>query len=286
MKAISETELALGLPILLRRIGPSAGPLASVARWKHGDCRVETNAADAVRVCLSLRGGHSVRHGRDQTATRIVGGSVRILAADRYSDIQITGQADVIQIFIDPEYLNEHAGSHVICDPSVGFTDSELQSAALGVFMAARGSYPDDVLQMEVAFWRIVELLATRYSRGAIKTLRGGLAPGSLRRIEQLIAERLEDNNMQPLSIDEIARAARMSVSHFIRAFRQSTGATPHQHVLTRRIEKAMGLLARPDSSVAEIADSTGYASPAHFVASFRQRLGMTPGTYRQAVLN
>jgi hypothetical protein len=52
------------------------------------------------------------------------------------------------------------------------------------------------------------------------------------------------------------------------------------------RSERAMGLLAQPDHSVAEVADSTGYASPSHFVASFRQRLGVTPGTYREAVLN
>ncbi len=109
---------------------------------------------------------------------------------------------------------------------------------------------------------------------------------GAMRRVDELITSRLDSGDVRAPSLGDLAAAAGMSVSHFIRAFRQSTGATPHQHVLTRRIERAMGLLAQPDHSVAEVANSTGYASPSHFVASFRQRLGVTPGTYREAVLN
>jgi AraC family transcriptional regulator len=284
VKALAETVAALGNPQFVRSIGPSEDPPAIVARWKHGDARVETNAADALRVCLSLRGGHTVRHvGGTQAARTIVGGSVSVFAPDRYSHLQIEGQADVVQIFIDPAYLYEAVGLHVVYEPSLDFHDAELQAAALRLFVSARGGRPDDGLLMETNLWRIVEHLVARHRT---KGHRGGMALGAMRRVDELITSRLDSGAGRAPSLGDLAAAAGMSVSHFIRAFKQSIGATPHQHVLTRRIERAMGLLALPDHSVADVADSTGYASPSHFVASFRQRLGVTPGTYREAILN
>jgi AraC family transcriptional regulator len=283
MKAFAETVAALGRPILARNIGEDIPAL--VARWKHGDARVETSAPDAVRVCLSLRGGHTVRQVQgSQPARTIVGGSVGVFAPDRLSDVQIEGQADIVQIFIDPAYLDEAAGSRVVCEPSIVFNDAELQAAALRLFVSARGGGQDDGLLMETTLWRIVEHLVVHHARHGLKRLRGGIASGAMRRVDGLIDNRFDAHDMRPPTLGDMARAAGMSVSHFIRAFRQTTGATPHQHVLTRRIERAMGLLAQPECSVAEVADSTGYASPSHFVASFRQRLGMTPGAYRHAV--
>lgn len=286
MKAFAETVAALGLPILVRNIGTSIGPQALIARWKHGDARVETNAADALRVCLSLRGGHTVRLGGGSLpAKTIVGGSVTVFAPDRYSDVQIKGEADVVQIFIDPAFLNEEAGPRLAYETSFDLHNAELQAAALRLFMSARGGSPDDDLLMETSLWRIVEYLVARLAPERPTRLRGGMACGAMRRVEALIADRVDAEDMRAPTIDDLAGAAGMSVSHFIRAFRRSTGATPHQHVLARRIERAMGLLARPECSVAEVADRTGYASPSHFVASFKQRLGVTPGTYRDAVL-
>lgn len=283
MKAFAETVAALGRPTLVRDIGENLPAL--VARWKHGDARVEANAPDAVRVCLSLRGGHTVRQrGGSQPPRNIVGGSVGVFAADRLSDVQIEGQADIVQIFIDPSYLDEAAGSRVEFEPSIVFDDAELQAAALQLFLSARRADQDDDLLMQTTLWRIVEHLVAHDSRGGLKRLRGGVASGAMRRVNELIDNRFEAYDMSPPTIGDMARVAGMSVSHFIRAFRQTTGATPYQHVLTRRIGRAMGLLAQPQCTVADVADITGYASPSHFVASFRQRLGMTPGAYRRAI--
>jgi AraC family transcriptional regulator len=106
-----------------------------------------------------------------------------------------------------------------------------------------------------------------------------------MRRVEELISDRLGTAETTP-SIVELATSAGLSVHHFIRAFKRSTGNTPHQHVMARRIECSMNLLRRPEGSVAEVAHRLGYASPSHFVASFRRRMGVTPGTYRAAVVN
>ena len=286
MKAFAETVAALGTPLLLRALRVGEGRQVLIARWQHGDARVETNAEDAVRVILSLRGGHRVRLGREfQTARTIVAGSLNVLATDRYSVAQIAGQADVVQIFIDPAFLDEVAGAHFRYVPLIDSHDAILQAAVLQLFVGARGGDPDADLLMETSLWRIVDYLIERQMPDRLKQSIGGIACGAMRRVDELVADRLDAADPQAPNIGELAAAARMSSSHFMRAFKQSTGGTPHQYVLARRFERAIELLARPEFSVAEVADSTGYSSPSHFVASFRQRLGVTPGAYRHAVL-
>ena len=284
MKAFAETVAALGRPLFARGIGPVDSPRAMIARWKHGDARVQSNAIDAVRVCLSLRDGHTVRHGGG-AATPITGGSVGVFAADRTSDVRIDGQADVLQVFADPAYLNEVAGCRLALEPSFDFHNAELQAAVLHLFLGARRGGPDDDLLMETSFWRVVEHLIARHVRNRPKRPRENMARDAVRRVDQLIADRWEVADVRAPSIGDLAEAARMSASHFIRVFKRSTGMTPHQYVLAHRVERAMGLLTRSECSVAEVADRTGYASPSHFVASFKQQMGMTPGTYRHAVL-
>jgi AraC family transcriptional regulator len=94
------------------------------------------------------------------------------------------------------------------------------------------------------------------------------------------------DNTMAPSpTLGQLAGAACLSVNHFIQAFRQQTGVTPHGHVVLRRLERGISLLKRPDKSVAEVADDVGFATPAHFVATFRRTMGVTPGAFQTALL-
>ena len=86
-------------------------------------------------------------------------------------------------------------------------------------------------------------------------------------------------------TLDQLASAASLSVNHFIRAFRQQNGITPHQYVVLRRLERGMAMLRKPGESVTDISVILGFATPAHFVASFRRMMGVTPGAFRTAVL-
>jgi hypothetical protein len=124
----------------------------------------------------------------------------------------------VVQIFIDPAYLNEAAGSRVVCEPSADFHDAALQAAALQLFVGARRVGPDDDLLMETSLWRIVERLVARQALDRLKRPRGGMARGAMRRVDQLIADRFNSEDLRAPSIGDLAGAAGMSVSHFIRA--------------------------------------------------------------------
>jgi AraC family transcriptional regulator len=107
---------------------------------------------------------------------------------------------------------------------------------------------------------------------------RGGLAPWQLRRAKQMLTSRLDE----PMSLAELARACKLSPSHFARAFRQTTGQPPHRWLMEQRIEKAKQLLVEPTLSLAQIAQKCGFADQSHFTRMFAQRVQSSPGQWRR----
>ena len=87
----------------------------------------------------------------------------------------------------------------------------------------------------------------------------------------------------EPLVIADLARAARLSPAHFSREFRQAFGESPHQYLLTRRLERAAALLRTTDWSVAHICHSVGLSSVGSFTTSFGRMFGRSPTAYRSA---
>jgi AraC-like DNA-binding protein len=85
----------------------------------------------------------------------------------------------------------------------------------------------------------------------------------------------------EPLSVDDMARAASMSRAHFSREFRRAFGEPPHAYLLTRRLERAAALLRTTDRSVTEICFAVGLQSVGSFTTSFTRTYGMSPTAYR-----
>ena len=86
-----------------------------------------------------------------------------------------------------------------------------------------------------------------------------------------------------PLDVPTLARAAHLSTAHFSREFRRAFGETPHQYLLTRRLERAAELLRKTDYSVAEICFAVGLTSVGSFTTSFHRAYGLSPTAYRAA---
>jgi AraC-like DNA-binding protein len=100
-----------------------------------------------------------------------------------------------------------------------------------------------------------------------------------LLRAKDLIDARYRD----PLDVPALAQAARLSPAHFSREFRRAFGESPHQYLLTRRLERAAALLRSTDRTVADICFNVGLSSVGSFTTSFGRTYGMSPTAYRAA---
>jgi AraC-like DNA-binding protein len=87
----------------------------------------------------------------------------------------------------------------------------------------------------------------------------------------------------EPLDVAALARAAHLSPAHFSREFRRTFGETPHQYLLTRRLERAAALLRNTDRTVADICLTVGLSSIGSFTTSFTRAYGVSPTAYRAA---
>ena len=86
----------------------------------------------------------------------------------------------------------------------------------------------------------------------------------------------------EDLSLEAIAIELEMSQYHFARLFKQSTGYSPYQYVIKRRIERAQELMMQQQQSIATIALKVGFASQSQFGRHFKRLTGVTPKQFLQ----
>jgi AraC family transcriptional regulator len=97
----------------------------------------------------------------------------------------------------------------------------------------------------------------------------------------RLIIDRMEADPFASVGIESLAAEAGHSYNRFLRAFRSSTGYSPHQYLLHLRLTHAKGLMRERDRPLLDIALECGFASHAHFTRAFRKRYGISPSQFR-----
>ncbi len=86
----------------------------------------------------------------------------------------------------------------------------------------------------------------------------------------------------RPLTLAELAEVACLSPNHLLRSFKQTFGQTPHQFIVSKRLEEAQRLLRHSDTSITAICYAVGFESPGSFSWLFRRRFGLSPSEFRQ----
>jgi AraC family transcriptional regulator len=112
------------------------------------------------------------------------------------------------------------------------------------------------------------------------KTRTKGLSP---RRARQ-VADYIEANLEQALTLEELAREMHLSGYHLLRQFKLCFDVAPHRYVINRRLERAKELLAKGDLPIKEIAMRVGFSDQPHMTRVFRRFLKTTPSAYRTVV--
>lgn len=103
----------------------------------------------------------------------------------------------------------------------------------------------------------------------------------SLQRVKLFIHE-LQETLSNSWTLDEMAKASGLGVTHFTHIFKQVTNQTPLQYLNLKRLEMAQKLLLlKPYKSIGDIAFDCGFSSAQYFATVFRKQLNLTPQKFR-----
>ncbi|TBY27445.1 helix-turn-helix domain-containing protein [Rhizobium leguminosarum] len=105
----------------------------------------------------------------------------------------------------------------------------------------------------------------------------GGLAGWQERRSKELI-----ESELGTVSLAQLAEECGISVGHFVRAFKKTTGVPPYQWLTARRIEKVSCLLTESDEPLPVVAELCGFADQSHMGRAFLKHHGATPSAWRR----
>lgn len=107
---------------------------------------------------------------------------------------------------------------------------------------------------------------------------RGGLAPWQMRRIDAHLAANLDGS----VRVTDLAAIAKLSVSHFSRAFAASYGMAPRDHILGLRLEQARTMMLDSAEPLGRIAIACGFSDQAHLSNRFRRAFDISPNAWRR----
>ena len=104
---------------------------------------------------------------------------------------------------------------------------------------------------------------------------------------QQTVASRImswvEAHYASKFSLDRLAHDLGLSRSYTSRIFRQQTGGSIHEYLLTRRIKSSCDLLRYSDEPVDAIALAVGFSEVTYFITCFKKMMRQTPLQYRRS---
>jgi AraC family transcriptional regulator len=197
------------------------------------------------------------------------------------------GPSQRIVTSIQPSLLRQAAEQmelRGLCDfeNQWSFQDEQLQLLLTEMDREMAAGWPMGALYGDLLGMSLSIALIRKYglTSSPLIPLRGGLSQPRLRQILAYIEEHLD----LELRLQELADLAGLSPFHFARSFRQSTGVTPHQHIVQRRVQRAKELLLQPEWSIEQVASATGFAGASQFSRVFRQNAGASPTEWRRNI--
>jgi AraC-like DNA-binding protein len=156
---------------------------------------------------------------------------------------------------------------------------SSIGQTLLPIFASPGGAHQKLV---EHLLHGLCAYLAAEYGGTAKRPVitRGALAPWQ----QRLVMQMMRDKVFEGVAVSELAEACGISVGALIRGFKKGTGVSPHQWLLSRRLELALDLMANPDASLADIACNVGFSDQSHLSRVFTQKMGVTPRAWRKSL--
>lgn len=128
--------------------------------------------------------------------------------------------------------------------------------------------------------------LSTSFSRfiGLCRTLQQPADPRRRRSQEQVLRtiRFMRENLSRSISLEELARAAGLSIPHYSAMFKRQMNCSPIEFLTRLRLQKACERIEHSDATIAEIGYAVGYGDPLYFSRVFRHHMGVTASEYRR----
>ena len=197
--------------------------------------------------------------------------------------VRLVAPVEFLVIAAPPERVEgviERVGGGRVWSPQV--VESFVDPGFAALQLELRRALISDPLMEPAYVLPLVDAMFARFSchfldidlpAGHKETLPPRVLRNIVREIEGAVGSRL--------SVEDLAKKAGLSRSHFSRAFHAATGETPQDFIISRRLCHARDMLVETERPIAEIAVETGFASHAHFSTAFKKRLGVSPARYR-----
>lgn len=171
-------------------------------------------------------------------------------------------------------------GSSACLQPEFALVDPLLEQLAIAVAAALRDSDCEPLYIESIANLMAAHLARTYSSRASAARIipETKLTACKIRRVIDYVEANLEVE----LTLQRMAAEAEVSPLYFARAFKTTIGKSPHQYVITRRVEHAKELLRSTDLPLEEVAAAVGFCSQNHLSRMFLRHVGVPPGAYRR----
>ncbi len=217
--------------------------------------------------------------GRGWESYRTPHHGVCVLPANLIHSARSSAGGDFLLVEVAPAFVEQAlgaAGEPASLPLVLGSRDSFAEHVLLALADQARRTAPSTALAESLGT-ALVMHFAERGVLPEAPPAPVSLPSPTLGSVLEYVARHLDT----PLSLERLASVAGMDLYRFARAFKQSTGSSPHRYLLEARINRAKELLRDPSRSITEIALQTGFATPSHFSVTFRRIAGVTPRAFR-----
>ena len=237
--------------------------------------------------------------GKPTTVTRIIQGGHRdkaligprrlcLTPGEAATEWEHSGRPEILQVYLRQSAYQTAVREIHGCDasaaeivPHFALIDPLLEQLAIAIANALRegtedGIYIDSIAQMMAA--HLARMHSSRSRPTRVPAAPAGISGSKMRRLVEYIEEHLDGD----LRIEGMAAEVDLSPLYLPKAFKAAFGQSPHQYVLSRRIERAKELLSGTSLPVVEVALACGFSSQSHLANWFLRIVGISPAAFRR----
>lgn len=96
----------------------------------------------------------------------------------------------------------------------------------------------------------------------------------------------LEHHFAEDITVDSIAESMFLNKNYIAHVFKDETGFSLMNYVISLRVNKAKLLLTETDKSITDIATECGYSDFTYFSKQFKKNTGLTPSKFRKKAMD